>query len=149
MCECITVSIYYQIVNIIIEFKGDIIKFAGDAVVVYWKSELDQEELDARMKKPCMREQSNACACARCVKGSVVLQACKCCLELLKQLGRYKVDIPDCEITELKIHLGIGAGQIYDVHVVGDETRNEHFIAGDGVNQLSVVLDLAKPGKFC
>lgn len=76
----------------------------------------------------------------------MVLQASKCCLELLSQLGRFPVDIPDCEITELKIHLGIGAGSVYDVHVVGDVSRSEHFIAGNGVNQLAQVLDLAKPG---
>jgi hypothetical protein len=42
--------------------------------------------------------------------------------------------------------LGIGAGAIYEVHVGGNPGRWEFFIAGDGVNQLGSVLDLAKAG---
>jgi class 3 adenylate cyclase len=43
--------------------------------------------------------------------------------------------------------LGIGAGLVSDVFVGGFPGRWEHFLAGDGVNQLSQVLDLAKAGK--
>jgi hypothetical protein len=80
------------------------------------------------------------------MKGEIVLRAAHCCLELLKKLGTYNIDIQDCDTKVLKIHLGIGAGQIYDVHV-GYGNRWEHFIAGDGVNQLGTVLDLAKSGN--
>ena len=79
------------------------------------------------------------------MKGDIVGKASQCCLELLRKLGTYNIEIPECEIKVLKIHLGIGAGQIFDVHV-GHGDRWEHFIAGDGVNQLATVLDLAKSG---
>ncbi len=79
-------------------------------------------------------------------KGELVLKAAHCCLELLKKLGSYQIDIAECNIKVLRIHLGIGAGTIHDVHV-GAADRWEHFIAGEGVNQLATVLDLAKSGK--
>ena len=67
-------------------------------------------------------------------------------MELLNELGTYEINIPDCPIKVLRIHLGIGAGQIHDVHVGGEMGRWEHFIAGDALKQLSQVLDLAKAG---
>jgi len=106
------------------------VKFVGDAVIFYWK--INDDNLDDISEDPA--------------RGELVLTACDCCLKLLKQLGRFPIDIPDCEITELKIHLGIGAGKIYDIHV-GANDRWEHFIGGDAMDQISTVLDLAEAGK--
>jgi hypothetical protein len=78
-------------------------------------------------------------------KGEIVLKAAHCCLDLLKQLGSYEVQIPDLGSKILRIHLGIGAGNYFDV-MVGGKNRWEHFIGGDAVNQLASVLDLAKAG---
>ncbi|KAJ3125159.1 hypothetical protein HK098_000533 [Nowakowskiella sp. JEL0407] len=80
-------------------------------------------------------------------RGELVLKASLCCLDLLTKLGTYDIDIPGNETKSLRIHLGIGAGKIYDVHV-GDAGRWEHFVASDAVNQLAHVLDLAKSGEL-
>ena len=117
-------------------------------MVVYWKLDMDPEELEQSKQITCARPKANKCGCFKCLKGEVVLKACTCCYELLDSLGRVRINVPDCEIKELKMHLGIGAGQVFDVHVVGDETRVEHFVAGDAVNQLSVVLNVAQPGTL-
>jgi hypothetical protein len=103
----------------------------GDAVIVYWKSSKAANLNDKSMNN---------------VRGSLVYKACICCLNLLTNLGTYGVNIPDCSIKTLQIHLGIGAGLVSDLFVGGDYGRWEHFIAGEGVNQLSTVLDLAKAG---
>jgi len=113
---------------------ADIVKFVGDAVIFYWK-----------IPGLTTAETSLADDTAR---GELVLKACHCCLDLLTKLGKYAIDIPQCDIKELRIHLGIGAGQIFDVHVGGESGRWEHFIAGEAVNQLAQVLDLAKAGKL-
>lgn len=76
------------------------------------------------------------------------MRACLCCVELLKKLGDYKIAIQNCDISELHIHLGVGAGQMYDVHVFGNSERWEHFMAGDAVNQLQTVLDRAQPSQL-
>ena len=86
-------------------------------------------------------------------RGELVLKAARCCLDLLTKLGTYEVNIPELDdpqgkYKELRIHLGIGAGKLFDVHVGGEFGRWEHFIAGDAVNQLATVLDLAKAGTF-
>lgn len=65
----------------------------------------------------------------------------------MKLLGSYEVQIPELGSKILRIHLGIGAGNVYDV-MVGGVDRWEHFIGGDAVNQLAAVLDLAKAGWY-
>lgn len=81
-------------------------------------------------------------------RGELVYKASHCCLALLTKLGVYDINIADCPTKILRIHLGIGAGLITNVVVGGAPGRWEHFIAGDGVNQLSQVLDLAKAGIY-
>ena len=76
------------------------------------------------------------------------MKAAQCCLDLLTRLGTHNIDIEDCATKVLKIHLGIGAGPIYEINAGGDPGRWEFFICGDGVNQLGSVLDLAKAGIF-
>jgi hypothetical protein len=124
--------------------------FKGDAVIIYWKVNGTHTDGIGQVspKKPVTPEYFDfelKQTSEECEKGEIVLKAANCCLELLKRLGTYTIDIEDCSIKTLRIHLGIGAGQIFDVHV-GEGDRWEHFIAGDGINQLSTVLDLAKAG---
>nr|KAJ3420720.1 hypothetical protein HK105_005344 [Polyrhizophydium stewartii] len=122
-----------KIIQTIVSHGGDIVKFAGDAVIFCWKSEKAINLTDASQDK---------------IRGELVYKASHCCLTLLTKLGTYDIDIEDCPTKMLRIHLGIGAGLIYDVLVGGEPGRWEHFIAGDGVNQLSQVLDLAKAGEL-
>jgi class 3 adenylate cyclase len=105
----------------------------GDAVIVYWKSEtaINMQDSSEDIER-----------------GELVYKASHCCLELLTKLGTYDINIADCATKTLRIHLGIGAGLVTDVVVGGNPGRWEHFIAGDGVNQLSQVLDLAKAGEL-
>ncbi|KAJ3190642.1 hypothetical protein HK101_008516 [Irineochytrium annulatum] len=110
---------------------GDIVKFAGDAVIVCWK--MEDEDDGGAWELP---------------RAELVLRASYCCMDLLNNLGTYVIDIPNCATKMLRIHLGIGAGNIFDVHLGGEHGRWEHFITGDAVKQLSFVLDLAKAGEL-
>ncbi|KAJ3290499.1 hypothetical protein HK104_006720 [Borealophlyctis nickersoniae] len=122
-----------KIIQIILMHGGDIVKFVGDAVIFYWKAG------DG--------DTGSADAVDEIVRGELVLKACKCCMDLLSDVGTYEIDIPDCSTTKLRIHLGIGAGKVYDVHV-GGAGRWEHFVSGDAVNQLARVLDMAGAGQL-
>jgi len=143
-----------KIIRIVLSHEGDIVKFAGDAVIIMWKADMTGTD-----GVQCMREGKDSvkdggnpmsiiCRCANCVKGELVLKGSVCCLELLQNLGKYRVNIEGCSVNELNIHLGIGSGQIYDIHVKGDEERWEHFVVGDPMTQLGVVLNLAKPEQL-
>lgn len=120
-----------QIIQVILLHGGDIVKFVGDAVIFYWKVTPNLANLPKEV-----------------AYGEVVLKAAICCLDLLKRLGSFHIDIPDCQTKELRIHLGIGAGNVIDVHVGGHAGRWEHFIAGDAMNQLVHVLNIATAGEL-
>ncbi|KAH6570936.1 hypothetical protein BASA62_004102 [Batrachochytrium salamandrivorans] len=122
-----------KIIQTIVAHGGDIVKFAGDAVIFCWKSGKAINLTDSSQDK---------------IRGELVYKASHCCLTLLTKLGTYDIEVEDCPTKILRIHLGIGAGLVYDVLVGGEPGRWEHFIAGDGVNQLSQVLDLAKAGEL-
>ncbi|KAI9138494.1 nucleotide cyclase [Paraphysoderma sedebokerense] len=130
-----------KIIQIISLHGGDIVKFVGDAVLFYWS-------LNDKPGTPIENDPRR--------KGFLVIKACECCLDLLKKLKNYQVVIPPSSkdktgqptTKELKIHLGVGAGRIFDVHVGGEPGRWEHFIVGDAMEQLATVLDLAKAGQL-
>ena len=127
-----------KIIHTICIHGGDIVKFVGDAVIFYWKGPANK---DNESKKDKLKRH-----------GDLVLKACLCCLELLDLLNPYNVEIPaeggGSEQRALRIHLGIGAGQIFDVHVGGYPGRWEHVCIGDAIEQISQVLDLAKAGQL-
>ncbi|TPX51263.1 hypothetical protein SeLEV6574_g00388 [Synchytrium endobioticum] len=125
-----------KIIKIVLTNGGDIVKFAGDAVIFYWRMELQTSEETSKSPELDRR------------KGELIYKAALCCSMLLENLGSYNVSIPDCDTKKLMIHLGIGGGAVYDVCVGGPPGRWEHFIAGDAVTQLATVLDAAKPGQL-
>lgn len=131
----------------IAKHRGDIVKFAGDALIACWRLELDPEEYTQAGEMVCRRPEQNSCECLKCLKGEVVLEASLCCLALLKHLGSIEVDLPGHGTQQLTIHIGVGAGQLFDIHLVGDEDRYEFMIAGDAVNQLELVLHSAEQSK--
>ena len=52
-----------------------------------------------------------------------------CCLDLIKTVNENPVYIPGYQ-TVLGIHLALGAGNMFHIHVGGPPGRWEHFIAG-------------------
>ncbi|KAJ3035208.1 hypothetical protein HDV00_004245 [Rhizophlyctis rosea] len=134
-----------KIIKVILLHGGDIVKFAGDAVIFYWKLPFSSPSA-ADPTDPSDVEEDQVDEVAA---GEIVLKAATCCGKLLEELGSFAIDIEGIDTKELRIHLGIGSGRVFDVHVGGDKgTRWEHFIAGDAVNQISTVLDIAKPGEL-
>ncbi|KAJ3049420.1 hypothetical protein HK097_009578 [Rhizophlyctis rosea] len=131
-----------KIIKVILLHGGDIVKFAGDAVIFYWKLPVDPTRSTHDPDEG--EEQIDDVA-----GGEIVLKAATCCGRLLEELGSFAIDIDGIDTKELRMHLGIGAGKVFDVHVGGEKgSRWEHFVAGDAVNQISTVLDLAKPGEL-
>ena len=106
-------------------FDGDIVKFLGDAVICYWTVKLTATDVE---------------------KSNLVTRSVECCLELITLLGSYKVKVDKIDKT-IGIHIGLGVGNTFDIHVGGYGNRWEHYISGDAINQLRVVLDLAKSGN--
>jgi class 3 adenylate cyclase len=123
-----------KMIKIIISYKGDLVKFAGDALIICWSIE------DTNKYQYIMHEEYEE------IKSALSLNAIRCSFQMLTELSKYTVEIDDLKI-DLSIHIGLGIGTIFNVHVGGYPGRWEHFISGNAVNQVTKILDIAKAGQ--
>ena len=126
-------EIYTRAVGIIARNNGDVLKFAGDAMLVLFP--VAAGDLD-RSKQACDEgELDGACALAA-----------KCALELTKSStgGVHKVE-EDGVSAVLRMHCAIGCGS-YVLYRVGDRDRWESVIAGEPLQQITVAEPCASAG---
>lgn len=114
-----------RILHIIHEHGGDVVKFAGDAVIVVWEG----EEKDVGINLLC---------------------ASKCAVDLQNKAGSHPV-----EGTSLvfRIHCGICSGpvesEIFQAPIHANMQRLYHAVGGDALAEISALVDLAKAGETC
>jgi class 3 adenylate cyclase len=114
-----------RILHIVHDHGGDVVKFAGDAVLVAWEGTEQEIELN-------------------------VLCAAQCVIELQEKAGAHPV-----EGTSLvfKIHCGICCGtvesEIFEAPTHAHMQRLYHAVGGDALEEISELVDLAKAGETC
>jgi class 3 adenylate cyclase len=104
--------------EIVFDHGGDVLKFAGDALMALWRPEADGRGIPD--------------VCAR---------ATACGLAMQEALAGYQAE---GHPLSLKVAVGVGEGQV--VHVGGQFNRWEFAIAGAPLNQVGHVGDLAERG---
>lgn len=97
---------------------GDVIKFAGDALMSVWWSNSAQN------------------------LATSVIFASQCALAMQERLKGF-----DAEGCPLTLHSGIGAGEISQIHVGGTNNRFEFLIAGNPLDQVSECEKRAESGQ--
>eukprot|EP01125_Pyxidicula_operculata_P003722 TRINITY_DN1498_c1_g1_i1.p1 TRINITY_DN1498_c1_g1~~TRINITY_DN1498_c1_g1_i1.p1 ORF type:complete len:1676 (-),score=371.59 TRINITY_DN1498_c1_g1_i1:567-5594(-) len=107
-----------QLINLIINHGGDVVKFAGDALLSIFPTSNDRG-------LPYM-----------------IAMASQCALEMLSYLGRYEAGG-----NELTLHIGIGAGHVTGVHVGGVNDRIEFILAGEPLDQVAACEKAAASGE--
>ncbi|HLF26484.1 MAG TPA: adenylate/guanylate cyclase domain-containing protein [Anaerolineae bacterium] len=106
-----------QLIDLVTAHGGDILKFAGDALLAVWPA-ID-ESLD-----------------------TVARRAAQCGLAVQATLHAYTV----AEDVRLSLRVGIGAGEIFIVHIGGVRGRWEFLTAGAPLVQLGNIKQDAQPG---
>ena len=113
-------NIYFgRLIDLIVDHGGDILKFAGDALLAAWPAG-DDDLPDA------------------------VRRAAQCGLAVQAQLH----DFPATDGVRLSLRVGVGAGTIAMLHVGGVEGRRELVITGDALAGMNVAAATAKPGEL-
>jgi class 3 adenylate cyclase len=107
-----------RLVEIVAASGGDVLKFAGDAVLSLWQAEDDASLADA------------------------VVAACECALEVQARLGDYAAD----DGTRLSLKLAVGAGKIGTATLGGVRDRWEFLVAGPPIEQVGAANAHASPG---
>ena len=113
-------SYFEELIGIITRHSGDVIKFAGDAVLSIWSSNVSGESLE-----------------------QLTNRACTCAIEQLHRMHNW--DTGRGEV--LQLHLGLGAGRVRGVDL-GNFLRREYVVAGEPLKQLSDAEQQAESGQL-
>ncbi|MGB0385679.1 MAG: adenylate/guanylate cyclase domain-containing protein [Ardenticatenaceae bacterium] len=112
-----------QLVDRIIEYGGDVVKFAGDALLALWV--LDSHDgYDEGL-------------------ADVTLRATHCALAVQAQLKDYQTPTGQA----LLLRIGLGAGEGLAMQLGGMRNRWEFLVAGQVLEQVNLAGDHAQPGQ--
>ncbi|XP_062989255.1 adenylate cyclase type 10 [Elgaria multicarinata webbii] len=107
-----------DIVEEVLVFGGDVLKFAGDALLALWKVE-------------------------RCHINDIITLALKCSVSIQQEYG-----VRDTEVgLELRVKIGLSAGHISKV-VVGDHRHQYFLVIGRAVDEVRLAQNLAKASEI-
>lgn len=110
-----------QIVDLILDHGGDVLKFAGDALLAVWPVQNADQDLPHQAWR--------ACQCA------LVIQA-------------FSQTYTAMSDESLALRIGVGAGDVAIAHIGGVYKRWEHAITGAPLGQIRVAQSLAEPEQI-
>jgi len=117
-----------QLIDIVHEYGGDVVKFAGDAVIAVWTIASDE---------------GTAGTISRADQWQWTMRAAECALEIREKLSNYKV-----ENNNLYLKLAISTGSITTAHVGGVFNRWEFLLTGNPLIEVGIANDLVKADEI-
>ena len=113
-----------QLIDIINNYGGDVVKFAGDAVIAVW---------------PIASDDGTADSASRADLWQWTMRAAECAIDVREKLSNYKV-----ENENLYLKLAISTGNITTAHVGGVFNRWEFLLTGNPLVEVGIANNLAK-----
>lgn len=117
-----------KMIDVIHEFGGDVVKFAGDALIVIWRID-PNPATGASASEEDQRQWT--------------LRALECALHIREKMVNYSA-----EGSPLYVKMALATGRITEVHVGGVFNRWEFVLVGDPLVELGVANSLAKAGDI-
>ncbi|BAM41339.1 uncharacterized protein TOT_030000601 [Theileria orientalis strain Shintoku] len=139
-------NFFDPLINLIHFYKGDIIKFSGDALLsIFYPlhgsgSGSDHYAQQLKGKAPATKSAKLKEACINCLK---------CCRDLHNILNNYPMPLSSSsarkdENNKIKLHIGCSYGRIKMKCVGGIFERYEYYLTGDPLNDLSILGMISK-----
>ena len=117
-----------QLIDIIHDYGGDVVKFAGDAIIAVW---------------PVVPDVAISETISRADQWQWTMRAAECALEVRKRLTNYKA-----EDANLYLKMAVSLGKINTVHVGGEFNRWEFLITGTPLVELGIANTIAQAGEI-
>lgn len=124
-----------QLIDIIHAYGGDVVKFAGDAVIAVWPIVPDLSYDSASALAPD--------TVSRADQWQWTMRAAECAIEVHRRLTNYQV-----ENANLYLKLAVSMGKIDTAHVGGVFNRWEFLMTGMPLVELGIANNLAKAGEI-
>lgn len=121
-----------QLVDLVREHGGDVVKFAGDALTALWpiKEGKDGEGKEGQTGKAALAE--------------ATLRAAQCALLAQRQLRNF----PAVDGLQLSLKIGLGCGDVLVPYLGGSFGRWEYLITGEPLLQVNAAEGQATPGDI-
>jgi len=117
-----------QLIDIIRDYGGDVVKFAGDAVIAVWPIESTDGPTDS---------------VSRADQWQWTMRAAECALEIREKLSNYRV-----ENENLYLKLAISTGSVTTAHVGGVFNRWEFLLTGNPLIEVGIANNLANADEI-
>jgi len=117
-----------QLIDIIHDYGGDVVKFAGDAVIAVW---------------PIVSDFGTADSVSRADHWQWTMRATECAIRIRERLTNYKA-----EDANLYLKLAVSTGRVSTAHVGGVFNRWEFLLTGNPLVELGIANNLAKAGDI-
>lgn len=117
-----------QLIDIVHQYGGDVVKFAGDAVIAVWTIASDDGTADS---------------VSRADQWQWTMRAAECALEIRERLSNYKV-----ENANLYLKLAVSVGSITTAHVGGVFNRWEFLLTGNPLVEVGIANSLGKADEI-
>ncbi len=121
-----------KMIDVIHEYGGDVVKFAGDALIVTWRIAADTAAGSGTADSASEENQRQW-----------TLRAVECSLRIRERMLNY-----NAEGSPLYVKMALATGRITEVHVGGVFNRWEFILVGDPLVELGVANNLAKAGDI-
>mmetsp|Transcript_43998 Transcript_43998/g.71295 ORF Transcript_43998/g.71295 Transcript_43998/m.71295 type:complete len:1060 (+) Transcript_43998:80-3259(+) len=151
LSQCLT-AFFTPLIDLINAYRGDTIKFSGDALTIYFPSVDDSNKELCPLYNHTVPAHGSYDIPELSPMATAVLRASACCIEIHKRLHMFETGVDD---VRLCLHIGVGCGEIRILQVGGivpPEThipRIEYLISGAPLEQISIAEPLAKNGETC
>jgi class 3 adenylate cyclase/tetratricopeptide (TPR) repeat protein len=120
-----------QLIDIIHNYGGDVVKFAGDAVIAVWTIVPEDGALFGQT-------QGKPDPVSRADQWQWTMRAAECAIEIRRKLSNYRV-----ENENLYLKLAISTGNISTTHVGGVFNRWEFLLTGNPLVEVGIANNLA------
>jgi len=148
LSQCLT-NFFTPLIDLINAYRGDTIKFMGDALTIYFPS---IDDTQCTKYNGIVPPHGSYGLADLGPMATAVLRASACCIEIHKRLHNFDTKIDG---IHLYLHIGVGCGEI-SILQVGEHSppetpvpRVEYVIAGAPLEQISQAYKLARDGETC
>lgn len=131
---------FNQLIGTIVQYNGDIIKFAGDAMLVLWRGE--SASSSHSLDSPRRRRQQYITGI-----NALALRATACCQTLINEFNGFTPEGMSPKDVYLTLHCGIGVGELCSIYVGGVAGKWEYYLAGEPIHQMAQTVDEASSGE--
>ena len=118
-----------QLIDLVYEYGGDVVKFGGDAIIVAWPiAQISPSAFPGGLEE---------------AQRMSMLRAAECAFKIRERLLNYRADG-----SILSLKLSLSAGRVWESHIGGIFNRWEFVLVGEPLVEIGAASRFARPGDI-